>query len=120
MDVLRPRVAERCELDGHVHGHVERKPVGTGLHLREQRVPRTHIACLPRPRENTDVPVVQLYYSASSFGSQNSAIFYATSKTGAPGSFTNGGLVISTSSSSNYNAIDPKYVHINSSQRQRS
>ncbi|KJA17433.1 glycoside hydrolase family 43 protein [Hypholoma sublateritium FD-334 SS-4] len=48
-----------------------------------------------------------LYYAASSFGSQNSAIFFAKSSTGQPGSFTNEGLVTSTSSSNNYNAIDP-------------
>lgn len=54
--------------------------------------------------------VFHLYYAASSFGSQNSAIFYATSSTGLPGSFTNHGLVTSTSSSNNYNAIDPKCV----------
>ncbi|MEV5555067.1 arabinan endo-1,5-alpha-L-arabinosidase [Nonomuraea wenchangensis] len=48
-----------------------------------------------------------LYYSASTFGSNNSAIFLATSTTGASGSWTNNGLIISTSSSSTYNAIDP-------------
>jgi arabinan endo-1,5-alpha-L-arabinosidase len=51
-----------------------------------------------------------LYYSASSFGSQNSAIFLATSPTGASGSWTNRGLVISSSGSNNYNAIDPNLV----------
>jgi len=51
-----------------------------------------------------------LYYAASSFGSQKSAIFFATSTTGAPGSWTNQGLVTSTSSSNNYNAIDPSLV----------
>ncbi|MCG5219461.1 arabinan endo-1,5-alpha-L-arabinosidase [Streptosporangium sp. KLBMP 9127] len=48
-----------------------------------------------------------LYYSASTFGSRNSAIFLATSTTGASGSWTNRGLVISTTNSSNHNAIDP-------------
>ncbi|KAK0237279.1 secreted arabinase [Armillaria nabsnona] len=48
-----------------------------------------------------------LYYAASSFGSQNSAIFLATSSTGAPGSWTNKGLVTSTSTGDSYNAIDP-------------
>jgi arabinan endo-1,5-alpha-L-arabinosidase len=48
-----------------------------------------------------------LYYSASSFGSQKSAIFLATSTTAAPGSWTNRGLVLASSSSNNYNAIDP-------------
>ncbi|KAG6907857.1 hypothetical protein DXG01_007121 [Tephrocybe rancida] len=45
-----------------------------------------------------------LYYSASSFGSQNSAIFLAKSSTGLPGSWTNEGLVTSSSGSNNYNA----------------
>jgi arabinan endo-1,5-alpha-L-arabinosidase len=51
-----------------------------------------------------------LYYSASSFGSQNSAIFLATSTTGASGSWTNRGLVISSNGSNNYNAIDPNLI----------
>ncbi len=48
-----------------------------------------------------------MYYSASTFGSNRSAIFLATSTTGASGSWTNNGLVISSSSSNNYNTIDP-------------
>jgi arabinan endo-1,5-alpha-L-arabinosidase len=51
-----------------------------------------------------------LYYSASTFGSQNSAIFLATSPTGASGSWTHRGMVVSSSDSSNYNAIDPNLV----------
>ncbi len=51
-----------------------------------------------------------LYYSASTFGSQRSAIFLATSPTGASGSWTNQGLVIESSSAVNYNAIDPNLV----------
>ncbi|MEV4110671.1 arabinan endo-1,5-alpha-L-arabinosidase [Nonomuraea sp. NPDC049695] len=51
-----------------------------------------------------------LYYSASTFGSRNSAIFLATSPTGASGTWTNQGLIISTTSSSNYNAIDPNLI----------
>ncbi|MEV4296490.1 family 43 glycosylhydrolase [Microbispora rosea] len=51
-----------------------------------------------------------LYYSASSFGSSNSAIFLATSTSGASGSWTNEGMIISTDSSSGYNAIDPNLV----------
>ncbi|KAG5639204.1 hypothetical protein H0H81_005683 [Sphagnurus paluster] len=51
--------------------------------------------------------VFWLYYSASSFGSQKSAIFLAKSTTGLPGSWSNEGLITSTSSSNNYNAIDP-------------
>ncbi len=48
-----------------------------------------------------------LYYSASTFGSNRSAIFLATSTTGAAGSWTNRGLVIETRTSDTYNAIDP-------------
>ncbi|MDI1460837.1 family 43 glycosylhydrolase [Catellatospora sp. KI3] len=48
-----------------------------------------------------------LYYSASTFGSQRSAIFLATSPTGASGSWTHRGLVIESSTAVNYNAIDP-------------
>jgi arabinan endo-1,5-alpha-L-arabinosidase len=51
-----------------------------------------------------------LYYSASTFGSQRSAIFLATSSTGAAGSWTHRGLVIESSSSVNYNAIDPNLI----------
>jgi arabinan endo-1,5-alpha-L-arabinosidase len=48
-----------------------------------------------------------MYYSASTFGSNRSAIFLATSATGASGSWTNEGLVIESSSGNDYNAIDP-------------
>jgi arabinan endo-1,5-alpha-L-arabinosidase len=51
-----------------------------------------------------------MYYSASTFGSRNSAIFLATSTTGASGTWSNQGLVISTTTSSTYNAIDPNLV----------
>ena len=51
-----------------------------------------------------------LYYSASTFGSNRSAIFLATSTTGASGSWTNQGLVIESRTSDNFNAIDPKLV----------
>ena len=51
-----------------------------------------------------------MYYAASSFGSSHSAIFLATSTTGASGSWTNQGLVIETTTSSNYNAIDPNLI----------
>lgn len=51
-----------------------------------------------------------LYYSASSFGSQESAIFLATSTTGAAGSWTHAGLVISSRHGDSYNAIDPNLV----------
>jgi arabinan endo-1,5-alpha-L-arabinosidase len=51
-----------------------------------------------------------LYYSASTFGSQRSAIFLATSPTGASGSWTNQGLIIESGTAVNYNAIDPNLV----------
>jgi len=51
-----------------------------------------------------------LYYAASTFGSQTSGIFFAKSATGLPGSWTDEGLVTSTSSSNNYNAIDPNLL----------
>lgn len=48
-----------------------------------------------------------LYYSASTFGSQKSAIFVATSPTAEPGSWVHGGTVIESTSGLDYNAIDP-------------
>ncbi|TFK18986.1 secreted arabinase [Coprinopsis marcescibilis] len=49
-----------------------------------------------------------LYYSASSFGSQKSAIFLAKSTTGSPGTWTHLGMVTSTAPRTHdYNAIDP-------------
>lgn len=51
-----------------------------------------------------------LYYSASTFGSRNSAIFLATSPTAMPGTWTDRGLVVRTSESSDHNAIDPNLV----------
>jgi arabinan endo-1,5-alpha-L-arabinosidase len=51
-----------------------------------------------------------MYYSASTFGSQRSAIFLATSATGAQGSWTNQGLIIESSTSVDYNAIDPNLI----------
>ncbi|VDB96680.1 unnamed protein product [Peniophora sp. CBMAI 1063] len=51
-----------------------------------------------------------LYYAASSFGSQKSAIFFAKSTTGAPGSWVDEGLVTSTKSGDSYNAIDPNLL----------
>ena len=51
-----------------------------------------------------------MYYSASTFGSSRSAIFLATSTTGASGSWTNQGLVIESRTSDNFNAIDPNLV----------
>jgi arabinan endo-1,5-alpha-L-arabinosidase len=51
-----------------------------------------------------------LYYSASSFGSNRSAIFLATSPTGATGTWTNQGLVIESQTSDDFNAIDPDLI----------
>ena len=51
-----------------------------------------------------------LYYSASTFGSNHSAIFLATSTTGAAGSWTNQGLIIESATSDNFNAIDPNLL----------
>src|ERR1041384_4087873 len=51
-----------------------------------------------------------LYYAASTFGSQHSGIFLATSPTGAAGSWTDRGLVIESSSAVDYNAIDPNLI----------
>jgi arabinan endo-1,5-alpha-L-arabinosidase len=48
-----------------------------------------------------------MYYSASTFGSNRSAIFLATSPTGASGSWTNQGLVIESRTTDTFNAIDP-------------
>jgi len=48
-----------------------------------------------------------LYYSASTFGSQHSAIFLATSPTGTQGTWTHQGLIIDSTTTVNYNAIDP-------------
>lgn len=48
-----------------------------------------------------------LYYSASTFGSNRSAIFLATSATGESGSWTDAGLVIESGAGSDFNAIDP-------------
>lgn len=48
-----------------------------------------------------------MYYSVSSFGSNTSAIGLATSATGLPGSWSDQGMVYSSTSGSDYNAIDP-------------
>ncbi|MBL0887780.1 arabinan endo-1,5-alpha-L-arabinosidase [Myceligenerans sp. I2] len=48
-----------------------------------------------------------LWYSASSFGSNTSAIFLATSPTGASGTWTNQGVVIESGAGDDFNAIDP-------------
>ncbi|KAH8920325.1 glycoside hydrolase family 43 protein [Atractiella rhizophila] len=48
-----------------------------------------------------------LFYCASTLGSYHSAIFYATSTTGLPGSWTHKGLVLQTQEGNGFNAIDP-------------
>jgi len=51
-----------------------------------------------------------LYYAVSSFGTNNSAIGLAISRTGAPGTFIDQGKVYSSSSNDDYNAIDPSLL----------
>lgn len=51
-----------------------------------------------------------MYYSASSWGSQHSAIGLATSTTGLPGNWQDQGIVIQSNTGSLYNAIDPNLV----------
>ncbi|MFI2104337.1 arabinan endo-1,5-alpha-L-arabinosidase [Isoptericola sp. NPDC019693] len=51
-----------------------------------------------------------LWYSASSFGVNTSAIFLATSPTGDPGTWTHRGKVVESSGSDDFNAIDPALV----------
>ncbi|WP_103338298.1 arabinan endo-1,5-alpha-L-arabinosidase [Amycolatopsis sp. CA-126428] len=51
-----------------------------------------------------------LYYAASTFGSNHSAIFLATSPSGNSGSWTDRGLVVESRSGDNFNAIDPNLV----------
>lgn len=51
-----------------------------------------------------------LYYSASTFESNRSAIFLATSPSGNAGTWTHRGLVVESARSDNFNAIDPDLV----------
>jgi arabinan endo-1,5-alpha-L-arabinosidase len=48
-----------------------------------------------------------MYYAVSTFGSNTSAIGLASSSTGLPGSWSDDGIVYTSTSSSDYNAIDP-------------
>jgi len=48
-----------------------------------------------------------LYYTASRFGTQNSAIGLATSRDASPGSWSDRGVLIASQPGSPYNAIDP-------------
>jgi arabinan endo-1,5-alpha-L-arabinosidase len=51
-----------------------------------------------------------LYYSASTFGSNHSAIGLATSTSARPGTWTDRGAVYTSNTGTNYNAIDPNLV----------
>ncbi|MET9801010.1 arabinan endo-1,5-alpha-L-arabinosidase [Streptomyces sp. NPDC006368] len=51
-----------------------------------------------------------LYYAVSSFGSNHSAIGLATSPTGRPGTWQDRGVVFSSTTADDYNAIDPAIV----------
>jgi len=51
-----------------------------------------------------------LYYAASTFGSEVSAIGLATSNTAAPGSWVDDGIVYTSAKGTGYNAIDPCLV----------
>jgi len=51
-----------------------------------------------------------LYYSASTFGSNHSAIFLATSTTGGSGTWTHRGLVIESRTADDFNTIDPNLI----------
>jgi arabinan endo-1,5-alpha-L-arabinosidase len=51
-----------------------------------------------------------LYYSASTFGSNRSAIFLATSPSGTSGTWTHRGLVVESRAGDTFNAIDPNLV----------
>ncbi|WP_419995926.1 arabinan endo-1,5-alpha-L-arabinosidase [Streptomyces boninensis] len=51
-----------------------------------------------------------LYYSLSTFGSNKSAIGFASSSTGEPGSWKDHGLVVSSKTGDDYNAIDPSLM----------
>ncbi|KAF4554421.1 putative glycosyl hydrolases family 43 protein 1 [Elsinoe fawcettii] len=75
------------------------------------------------PGQNTDLwaPDVSqvgdtyyLFYSASSFGSQNSNIGLATSKTMDPGSWTDVGAVFSSKNGDRYNSIDAQLMNTGS------
>ncbi len=51
-----------------------------------------------------------LYYAASKFGTNTSAIGLATSATAAPGSWEDQGIVYSSDAKSSFNAIDPALI----------
>ncbi|GAA5900337.1 hypothetical protein JCM6882_002310 [Rhodosporidiobolus microsporus] len=51
-----------------------------------------------------------MYYSASTFSKQDSAIFMAQSTTGLPGTWTDNGKVLSSKEGDAYNAIDPNLI----------
>ncbi|SJL07324.1 related to arabinan endo-1,5-alpha-L-arabinosidase A precursor [Armillaria ostoyae] len=82
--------------------------LGPGLLLREWRFPCNFTT--PRRLPDLKTYGISLSLRILTSATFKSAIFYATSSTGLPGSFTNHGLVTSTSSSNNYNAIDPNLL----------
>ncbi|MEV7098104.1 arabinan endo-1,5-alpha-L-arabinosidase [Amycolatopsis sp. NPDC051045] len=51
-----------------------------------------------------------LYYAASTFGSNRSAIFLATSPSGNSGTWTHRGLVVESRTGDTFNAIDPNLI----------
>ncbi|KAJ3158087.1 hypothetical protein HK101_001401 [Irineochytrium annulatum] len=53
---------------------------------------------------------VVMYYCCSKFGTTDSAIFLATSRSGLPGTFTDRGMVLSTPLHNSFNAIDPNLI----------
>ncbi|KAL8278763.1 hypothetical protein RQP46_008832 [Phenoliferia psychrophenolica] len=63
-----------------------------------------------RGKAKTNSGSYYMYYSASSAGSQHSAILLAKSTTGLPGSWSDMGIVVSTDNTYNWNAIDPHLV----------
>jgi arabinan endo-1,5-alpha-L-arabinosidase len=76
----------------------------------EKFTSRTDPAALWAPDVSFHDGTYYLYYSASSFGSRNSAMFLATSRTGRSGSWKHVGKVWQTSDTDDYNAIDPNLV----------
>jgi arabinan endo-1,5-alpha-L-arabinosidase len=90
---------------------------GPGSRVFPQGAPWAHAYTAPDNPDHLWAPDISyhqglywLYYSASSFGSNHSAIFLATSPTAEPGSWTHRGLVYETTTASDHNAIDPNLV----------
>lgn len=76
--------------------------------------PRSCSSSLLTPHLRRDISLVDgtyiLYYSTSTFGTQKSAIWLATSSTGLPGSWTDKGKVLESKEGDPYNAIDAQCV----------